>query len=468
MSETDLVAVLPGVTGSALRHNGKLVWGPKTGAILEAIRTFGRSLKQLQLPDGVGDDHPADGVEPDHLIPDVHAIPGIWSPIRGYTALLRRLQALERAGKIGKVLPVPYDWRLSNRYNGQRLSRIVQEELGKWRESDPSRVDARMVFVGHSMGGLVARWYIEKCGGADVTRKLITLGTPYRGAARTIDQLANGVRRGLGPLAVDLTNFARSLPSSYQLLPDYACVEHNGALYRLDELSVPSIDVDMLSDALRFHRDLVEAEAARAASLDTAHAIVGVRQPTATTVRLTDDRVEVLDTIDSANEYGDATVPLVGAIGHDLAPDTNRIWRIAECHGHLQGNPVVLDNIESVITASPVRRRDASAAQISVCAPELALLDEGIRITVDIAADAKGRVPAVQIQLVAETLPSSRAQTTTSEPKIRDGRVETTFQPAEPGAYQIRVTGNSPGSVTPVTATVLVWGSNEDPPPPRR
>jgi hypothetical protein len=25
---------------------------------------------------------------------------------------------------------------------------------------------------------VVARWYIEQCGGAEVTRKLITLGTP--------------------------------------------------------------------------------------------------------------------------------------------------------------------------------------------------------------------------------------------------------------------------------------------------
>ena len=36
--------------------------------------------------------------------------------------------------------------------------------------------DKDLVIVGHSMGGLVARWYIEKCGGAEVTRKLIWVG----------------------------------------------------------------------------------------------------------------------------------------------------------------------------------------------------------------------------------------------------------------------------------------------------
>jgi hypothetical protein len=43
--------------------------------------------------------------------------------------------------------------------------------------------------------------------------------------------------------------------------------------------------------------------------------------------------------------------------------DTNRIWRIVDNHGHLQGNPYVIDEIESVITAAPVRRRAAVVAQ---------------------------------------------------------------------------------------------------------
>ena len=49
------------------------------------------------------------------------------------------------------------------------------------------------------MGGLIARWYIEQCGGAEITSKLITLGTPYRGAARALDQLVNGAHRASAP-----------------------------------------------------------------------------------------------------------------------------------------------------------------------------------------------------------------------------------------------------------------------------
>ena len=60
----DFVVFLPGIMGSTLSRDGKLVWGPSAGAALRAVRTFGGSIKQLQLPDGVGDEHPGDGVEP--------------------------------------------------------------------------------------------------------------------------------------------------------------------------------------------------------------------------------------------------------------------------------------------------------------------------------------------------------------------------------------------------------------------
>ena len=51
------------------------------------------------------------------------------------------------------------------------------------------------------------------------------MGTPHRGALNSLEQLVNGVRKGPGPFRVDLTEFARSLPAAYQLLPEYACLE---------------------------------------------------------------------------------------------------------------------------------------------------------------------------------------------------------------------------------------------------
>ena len=62
---TDLVVVMPGILGSTLRRDGSLVWAPSAGSALRAIATFGASLRRLEPPEGIGDQHPCDGVEPD-------------------------------------------------------------------------------------------------------------------------------------------------------------------------------------------------------------------------------------------------------------------------------------------------------------------------------------------------------------------------------------------------------------------
>ncbi len=80
---TDLVVVLPGILGSTLRQDGRLVWAPSAGSALRAIGTFGASVRRLELPAGIGDDHPEDGVDPAGLMPDLHVLPGIWTAVKG-------------------------------------------------------------------------------------------------------------------------------------------------------------------------------------------------------------------------------------------------------------------------------------------------------------------------------------------------------------------------------------------------
>src|SRR5580692_9560417 len=258
----DFVVFLPGIMGSTLSRDGKLVWGPSAGAALRAVRTFGGSIKQLELPDGVGDEHPGGGVEPVGVMPDLHVLPGLWTIQVGYE---RRAGWLESAfglvrvtaeGPPGNFLPVAYDWRLSNRYNGRRLKTLVEPALERWRGRDKAYADARVIFICHSMGGLVARWYIQREGGAAVTAKLITLGTPHRGALNSLEQLVNGVHKGPGPFRVDLTGFARSLPATYQLLPEYACLESASGLAKTTETVVPELSAAMAADAMRFHDQL--------------------------------------------------------------------------------------------------------------------------------------------------------------------------------------------------------------------
>lgn len=463
MASTDLVVVLPGIMGSTLNdRDGRPVWAPSAGAALRAIQTLGRSLKQLQLPAGIGDDHPGDGVEPGGLMPDLHVLPGVWTPVTGYDVLVRRLRKLADAKQIGSVLPVGYDWRLSNRHNADRLATVVEPALERWRASSPERADALLVFVCHSMGGLVARWYVEKRGGAGHTRKVVTLGTPYRGAARAVEQLVNGVRKGVGPLSVDLGAFARSLPSLHQLLPDYACVDDAGAVHRLDEVAVPGLDTAMTRDALAFHADLAAAERARPASVDATHAIIGIEQPTWTSLRVTGTGVEPLRALGGTDAFGDGTVPLPGAIGHDLPPDTNRVRRVVEQHGNLQANKAALAELVSVLTVPGERYRAVGEVAVRVDVPDLVLAGEPLRVGVEVEEEQQH---AVTIEVVDERgLADERNRTgravpaAARTPRVRHGRAETTVVDLPPGAYAVRVTGLAPGSpIAPVTATTLVW-----------
>jgi triacylglycerol esterase/lipase EstA (alpha/beta hydrolase family) len=61
----------------------------------------------------------------------------------------------------------------SPRHYAGRIGRAVE----RLRDEHDSRVDV----VAHSMGGLGARWYVERDGGAPNVDDLVTLGTPHRG-----------------------------------------------------------------------------------------------------------------------------------------------------------------------------------------------------------------------------------------------------------------------------------------------
>jgi len=59
----------------------------------------------------------------------------------------------------------------------EEYAELVRAEVEKAHDSHDSRVNV----VGHSMGGLDARVYIEEMGGKELVDSLVTLGTPHQG-----------------------------------------------------------------------------------------------------------------------------------------------------------------------------------------------------------------------------------------------------------------------------------------------
>lgn len=434
---SDLVVVLPGILGSTLRDKDGMVWQVSGKAALRAVLTLGRSLNRLKLPAGIGDEHPQDGIEPVSLMADLHVIPGIWTPLKGYDRVTKKMNSLGYTVEKGNLLLFAYDWRLSNRYNGALLARRVDETL------DRIGPDAKVSFVCHSMGGLVARWCVEQCGMAERTDKLITMGTPFRGAATALDQLVNGVRKGLGPLAIDLTEFARSMPSLHQLLPEYACIESPNGLVKTTETTLPELDTKMVEDAMAFHGSLGEEFA------DRTYAILGGKQPTATTARVSDGKVTCYRTYEGDELYGDATVPMVGAARRGLQLSSNTLHRVTEQHTSLQDNATVLDMVESFLTSTTIIPRNVTATEPQVIVPDLVLAGEELEVTVELR-DTTPR--ALKVALLDE----NGKQVESRGPAISE-TMSIRFGGLAPGAYSVQVSGITAGStVVPVTGAVLV------------
>ncbi|WP_327162623.1 lipase/acyltransferase domain-containing protein [Mycolicibacterium wolinskyi] len=444
--------------GSTLARDGRDIWSARPSSVIEAIRTLGRSIGDLELPEGLGDAHPNDGVVATSLMPRLHNIPGLWCPVTGYDSMLARLARITAPARPAdssappNLISFPYDWRLSNRYNAIRLKTVVESALQRWRESSPNNVDAKVIFVCHSMGGLIARWFIAREGGAEITRKLITLGTPYRGSVKALAAMTNEAPSLLGMLGVDIQRLIRSLPSVHQLLPSYACVENQGELDFLSSCPAVPIPSTNVVDATYFYADLERAESS-ATNTTTRHAIVGIKQTTNTAIRLVDGRL-VFDTKLGADDIGgDGTVSAAsGPRGVPL--DDPVLRRVVEKHGNLQSNSAVLDEIEGVITSDPiVVKAVGETGGLTVDAPEIVSVGERFHGRISDESERN----AVRIILCNEKRQTLESVSTT----MRNGELRYSTEPLPPGAYTLSAGyANSPTGAT-VTSAFVVWPEGE-------
>ncbi|MFI7019449.1 esterase/lipase family protein [Streptomyces sp. NPDC050164] len=397
---------------------------------------------------------------------DVHGLPGLSPLVEGYTDLLdwlerhftlRRRLPDEDPRTPANLIAFSYDWRLSCRYNAARLGERVAKELGRWRQTAPGRADAKVVFVCHSMGGLVARQYVEQGGGAELTRRMITLGTPYRGSLDALLYLVNGLRRGLGRLVGPaLSSFARSLPSLHQLAPDYACLAGAPALRHAWEVTgLPGVDEDLLKDAQAFHSALRESAAGAAYAVEYLP-VGGVLQPTPTTAEFDrGERLAPLFTIEGEDEGGDGRVPcLSSAHVAGIRRPACTPW---EQHGSLQNNPAVRQALWGWLTPEPRVHRGPEQGQtpLGVRTPEVVVEAEPCEVRVSAARGMPG---------FDELAVGVRVDGGEGVRRLRNrgsGRYTGAVTGLTPGVHRLEIGGrHAPGAT--VTALVLVVGHGGD------
>jgi pimeloyl-ACP methyl ester carboxylesterase len=448
----DVIVVVPGIMGSVLARGGQEVWGVGVGTVAANLRRLGSPVRELALPDGIGNGEPDDGVTATRLMPSAQLIPGFWNLIDGYTELVRSLEArfdVTRStdDQAGNLVLFPYDWRLSNEVNGRRLAVVVDRALDRWRQA--GHPEAKLIFICHSMGGLVARWYIEVLGAKSRTRKLITMGTPFRGAINALENLANGFSPGIGPLRLDLDHTLRSFPSVHELLPTYPCVSSGGTdLADLLSIDIPNVGLAAIKVARGFHQRL--ADEVGAATSYQVHALKGILQPTSQTARIEGRIVRPIRQHSGEDYGGDGTVPRVSAHPPEWKSEEKCIY-LAQKHGALQGDGGALDQLYGILTEKPLRFL-ADAVKVGLDLPDLVPAGQALQVR----SKAEPHTPTLALSagIVSEhgTTMGQRLMQLVGDEFVAS------FPDLPPGAYRVTVSSASRVHfVAPVSGLTLVW-----------
>lgn len=400
----DIAVIVPGILGSTLRRGDDATWG--YGAVFRRLGHLTERLTDalaLRSSDAWEDPRAgaADGTLASGLLRSRHLIPGFWG-VEGYDGLVR---SLKRHFDERDIVTFPYDWRQSNRVSAHRLKETVEPMIRARRQTTPG---ARLVLIGHSMGGLVAQYYAEilddgiPSDPAKNTRRIVTIGTPYRGAAKALALLANGYVR-FGPLRVELADLVRSFPSVSELLPVYEAIGptltelgaqgrapgavSRGELSKITDSSVIArLPERAWRNCARFHDEIVTAIKDNGANRPDYRPIVEFVQPTAVwaSIEPEDDEVK-LHKPDDFEDRGDGTVPRWSASPPE---DGAAAAYMTGKHAALQQTPGVYRHIRGILTervGQPPTLRAPSAAddQLSVEASELIAVGEPLRIVAE-------------------------------------------------------------------------------------
>lgn len=193
-----VVILLPGIMGSELWLNGELIWPGPAHTLLFPYK----KMAALKDPACVATN-----------------VIRRFSFSEQYQGLIDDLASCDFREVNQTLFVCPYDWRKSILLAAQVLADKIDEAFAA------HGGQAEISLVAHSMGGIVSRCYLESGDfdqrpGFAAVRRLLTLGTPHRGAPISLTA-AMGLEKRLFLSAAqvkELVNDAR-YPGLYELLP---------------------------------------------------------------------------------------------------------------------------------------------------------------------------------------------------------------------------------------------------------
>jgi hypothetical protein len=239
------------------------------------------------------------------------------------------------------------------------------------RERRRAYPSSQLIMIGHSMGGLVARYYAECLDTNKYTGRIITIGTPFQGSVKALAALAsNRVRLTAGPLvvSVELGELLRTLPSVAELLPSYPCLgtDRDSLVALGPETVIPGLPNHVRDHGIAFHREISTAVAANGADRPVYSPILCHRQPTPLWATIGAYGVET-----QSDKYlgGDGTVTRLSAIPPEWV-DRGAGMFVNGRHAGLHQISGTWEQILGLLTGTAPRRAMSAVEELVVHAPE--------------------------------------------------------------------------------------------------
>ena len=153
-------------------------------------------------------------IETPRIVSDIVVLPGVFKQEQ-YSRLGDYLVSGLGYKRGVDLLEFAYDWRQDIRLSARKLGETIE----KWRPGAP------VTIIGHSLGTLVTRYYVEKLGGKRLTERIVLMGGPHYGTPKAIMAILIGP--GLLPFGLSnerIREVMSQFPTSYQILPVYPCI----------------------------------------------------------------------------------------------------------------------------------------------------------------------------------------------------------------------------------------------------
>jgi pSer/pThr/pTyr-binding forkhead associated (FHA) protein len=143
-----------------------------------------------------------------------------------------------------------YDWRQDVRVSARLLGQFI--------ESLPDQEPVTL--LGHSLGTMVSRYYIERLGGDRRVAQVVLMGGPHFGVVKALTSLLVAPELlPFGLMGERMRQVISTFPSSYQIIPVYPCaVDQNGREINFleDESWVEEAHLPLLRGGRQFRAEL--------------------------------------------------------------------------------------------------------------------------------------------------------------------------------------------------------------------